>query len=648
ALTAEKFITNTFDQTAEGITHSERLYRTGDRAALRADNFIDYLGRIDQQVKIRGFRIEPGEIENRLMEMDGIEDVVVLPGENIHKKTGEIEDKYLCAYVVSGDKETFAPNRLREHLGRLLPEYMIPAYFVHMEAFPLTPTGKLDRRALPLPGTTDALGEYIAPRDEREKQLARIWSEILNVPVEKIGIHSNFFHIGGHSLKSTILVARIHKAFNVKISLNDIFTASTIKLLAELIDASSETRYASILPVEKKEYYPVSSAQERLYVVRQMTGADTAYNMPQVMELSDQLDVDRLENSFKQLIRRHESLRTSFKMVGEIPMQEINDTAEFAIDRHGFSGTPCPPAEVEGIVAAFIKPFLLDRAPLLRVGLVKTAETYILLVDMHHIISDGTSMVIMIKEFEALYSGSMPAPLKIQYKDYSEWQNSDKMTAVIGRQETFWMRELAGEIPVLKLPYDFARPAVQSFEGGSVKFSLPPAETEKLRTLAQKQDATLYMVLLAMFNVFLARMSGQEDIIVGCPIAGRRHADLESVIGMFVNTLVMRNYPTKNKGFNQFLDEIKEHTLQAFENQEFQFEDMVEKIKLQRDAGRNPLFDVVLVLQNLEETDKNTEKTHIRPYDTHHHISKFDMTLTVVETGDFLSFSLEYCSRLFK
>jgi len=519
-------------------------------------------------------------------------------------------------------------------------------------AIPLNPNGKLDRRALPAleaQARSQAGEAYAAPATEIEQRLVALWAEVLDINKDKIGMTANFFELGGHSLKATILGAKIHKAFDVKIPLVEIFRLPTVRESAQYIEnrqVSTEGKYAAVEPVEKKEYYVLSSAQRRLYILQQMVPHGVVYNMPQVQQLSMAVDKEKLTETFKQLIRRHESLRTSFIAVNEVPLQKIHDEVEFEIEYYDLDTDEHCSTQTR----TFIRPFDLSCAPLLRVGLIKTGEEkYVLMVDMHHIISDGVSQGVLLKEFLAIYDGVSLTTLRLHYKDFAEWQNSPAQREVLKKQEKYWSDRLAGELPVMNLPYDYTRPDVQGFEGSRRSFYLETGETAALKALAAREDVTLYMVLLAAFDLLSARLSGQEDIIVGVPVAGRSHADIQQIIGMFVNTLAVRNYPSAEKTMISFLQEVKTSALGAFENQDYPFEDLVEKVTVVRDVSRNPVFDVVFVLQNLAEQGTGVESDAAAPsYGYESRIAKFDMTLFAVETGENLTFSLEYCTRLFK
>jgi tyrocidine synthetase-3 len=684
-LTAEKFVINS----------NSRFYRTGDMGKWSSDGNLEFLGRIDTQVKIRGIRVETGEIENHLMGREDIKEAVVLAHE------GSAGEKYLCAYVVPANVKPDADADLKLYLSGKLPEYMIPSHFIGLDAIPFTPTGKINREALPEPKLSTK--GRIAPGNRVEERLAGIWAGILDIQTDTIGSDSDFFQLGGHSLKATTAASRIHKAFNVKIPLAEIFTHSTLRGMAKYIGRARQERFAAIGPVEKKEYYPLSPAQKRLHLLQQMDLPGTAYNLPQIIRI-EAPDLERFETAFKKLIRRHESLRTSFHLVADQPVQRVHEEVEFEIEYGQVEEEKGPLGQInacgedlatenterkegrwedekmgknapfgqinacggqypkshelraKSFISSFIRPFDLSQAPLLRCGLFKLADgTYTWIVDMHHIITDGASHAVLKDEFDRFYTGKtqdLPLP-RLQYKDYAQWQDRERQSEVIKRQETYWLKEFNGEVPVLQLPTDYPRPFMQSFEGCTVEFTLSPQESQMLKSLAKKTNTTLYMSILAVFNILLSKLSGQEDIIVGTPVMGRRHTDLERIIGIFVNTLAMRNQPRGEKGFKDFLSHVKERTLAAYDNQEYQFEDLVDKINVVRDIGRNPVFDVMFNLLNIEDytyTDDfpGSAREETCQYNHRKGTAKFDLTLTAVDLGERLIFTFEYCSKLFE
>jgi amino acid adenylation domain-containing protein len=563
-----------------------------------------------------------------------------------------------------------------------------PASFTPVPGKPTSSNVKFQRPQL----STD----YVEPGNKLEQLLANIWEKFFGI--EKIGIHDDFFELGGDSLKGMMLVNEYSELLGEIVHITVLFNATTIaelglyfsehypQALARLIGQEitpgeeSITRrlaesfgcktmdrktgsYTPIEPVEKKEYYPLSSAQKRLYILQQLDPGGTGYNMPWLIPLTGDIHRKRLENTFVSLIKRHESLRTSFIIINEDeePVQRVHDHLAFEIEKPtvmaSFVG-PSPTQVPEEIVMAFVRPFDLSRAPLLRVGFIKIGSLkYVLMVDMHHIISDGFSPRILERELLQLYQdgGKILMPLRIQYKDYSEWQNRQKEKNMLKEQEKFWLKEFEGDIPVLNLPIDYKRPVLQSFEGNSLFFEIGSSETRALKGIALEQGATLFMVLLAIYTILIARITNQEDIIIGTPTAGRNHPGLEHIIGMFVNTLALRNFPKGEKFYNSFVKEVKKRVLGAFENQSYQFDDLVGNIAVNRDTSRNPVFDVAFSYQMFDDAswagavtaEDAGDSTREKRMDIHE-TSKFDMTLTVVETRGKLVGLFEYCSRLFK
>jgi len=644
-LTAEKFIKNPYKP-------GDRLYRSGDKGRFFENGEIEYLGRIDHQVKIRGYRVELGEIENRLLMHAQVKDAVVLA----LARANDTADHYLCAYFTAeGELEI---SGLRKHLSTYLPDYMIPSHFISIAKIPLNPNGKIDWRALPEPGVGDAAKECTAPRDAVEKMMAEIWAEVLK-PKSPIGIDDNFFDLGGHSLNAALLTTRMHKVFNVKIPLREFLQGGCIREVAEYIKGAVEEKFIFIEPVEEKEYYPLSAAQKRMYILQQMDEESTAYNIPALMTLEGALDKTHLEGVFRQLIRRHESLRTSFITIAGEPVQRIHDHVEFEIEYKNSStdytdytdekDNKIHHSSFMNTPNHFIHSFDFSQAPLMRVGLAKQEEErHLLMVDMHHIITDGTSMELFVKEFMALYAGRPLPTLKLQYKDYAGWKSSEKEKNALKIQAEYWLKQFREAPPALDLPLDSPRPVVKSFEGRGYSFEITAAETDALKALASAEGTTLYMALLTLYYIFLSRLTGQEEIVVGTPVAGRSHADLEPIMGMFVNTLALRNNPAWEKNFCRFLKEVNENTLAAFANQDYPYEELVEKASVARDTGRNPLFDTMLNLRNMDISEIEITGLKMKPFPFEENVSKFDLTLRAFDAPGNLRFTFEYCSKLFK
>ncbi|MEE4570346.1 condensation domain-containing protein, partial [Paenibacillus polymyxa] len=637
-LTAEKFVPNPFaDATAADqadSTFANRMYRTGDLARWLPDGSIEYLGRIDHQVKIRGYRIELGEVEAQLLTVDGIQKAVVTAWEN------EDGHKDLCAYIVAS--ESLSLPELRNALQPKLPDYMIPTYVVQLDRFPLTPNGKIDRKALPAPEARLEGGlEYVAPRTPLEAKLAQIWQDVLKL--SSVGVTDSFFDVGGHSLRATSLVAKIHQELDSRMTLREVFQHFTIEQQAQLIATHGTDTYTVIPAAAKQSYYPVSSAQKRLYILSHLEGGDVSYNMPGVLVVEGPLQADRLEDAFRQLVARHETLRTSFEMVDGEVVQRVYDQVEFAVERLQASES-----EAEVYIESFVRSFDLRQAPLLRVRLIQTGpERHLLMYDMHHIISDGVSSNNIVQELGQLYEGQALKPLPIQYKDYAVWQQQEMQRESYQRREQFWLEHLAGELPVLDLPIAYPRPAVRSFEGATYEFTVDPNVSEQLHQVAAQTGSTLYMVLMSAYTVLLSKYSGQDDLIIGTPVAGRLLPELEPLIGMFVNTLAIRHQPQGNSTFHSYLLEARERTLQAFEHQDYPLEELVEKLDIVRDASRNPLFDTMFVLQNTESQEAKLETLSFSPYVQEHRISKFDLTLSMSDEDGQIKGSFEYCTKLF-
>ncbi len=659
-LTAERFLPDPFKP-------GERMYKTGDLARWLPDGNIDFLGRIDHQVKIRGFRIEPGEIESQLANHPQINEAVVLVLED--PEAGGGSGKYICAYYVASGDEEVEITKLREYLEQRLPDYMVPSYFIPLEKIPLTPNGKVARRQLPVPDKSSARENQAGPRNELEKELVLCWGEVLNrnTEAQALGIDDNFFASGGHSLKATLLISKMHRAFDVLVPLAVLFKYPTIRGLSRYIQDARKEQYLTIPAAPAQEVYPLSPAQKRVFILQQLEPQSVTYNMPYIESFSQSLDREKLEEVFRLLIRRHECLRTSFFMKANQPVQQVHEEVPFQVEYYEAGDAPPVEASAPSSVSAsdaavvegfsrYIRPFDLAKAPLMRVCSIDTGKgNNALLVDMHHIITDGTSQAVLREEFSALWqetsAESLP-PLPIRYIDFACWQNSSLGDSKMKDQERYWLDVFDGEIPVLNLPVDSPRPAIRRFEGYSLHFFVDEMENRALFQVTRTADITLFMAILALFNVLMAKLSGQEDVVVGSPIAARRHPDLQNIVGMFINTLALRNYPAAGKSFAHFLEDLKERTLGALDNQEYPFEELVEKAKVRRDTARNPLFDVMVNLLNQADFTGPTpgEGSGSGGSGQYVHVacmSKFDISLTAVDYGGRVGFNLEYSRHLF-
>ncbi|UCH94058.1 MAG: amino acid adenylation domain-containing protein [Candidatus Aminicenantes bacterium] len=645
---------------------SKKIYKTGDLACWLPDGNIEFLGRIDRQVKIRGFRIELEEIEKQLVKHPRVKETAVIC------RTDEKKDNYICAYFTgsgegkTGKKNLPEPAEFKEYLAQTLPGYMIPSYFVPLETLPCTSSGKIDRKALPVPGIEkEQSGVYIAPRSQIEEKLAVIWSGVLGIEKHLIGIDSDFLQLGGHSLKATSLVLKVQQALQVNVSLAEVFKRPTIRGMSAFIHAAEKTKYAPIESAEKKEYYPLSSAQARFYILQRVTPQSTAYNITAVYQVEGPVEKERFENALKRLIRQYEILRTSFEMIAGEPVQRIRQHLEFEIEYYDSEvageGDRCRweeladrnPQPATALISSFIRPFDLSRPPLLRLGLIKLAEEkHILVFDMHHIISDGTSMSIFLTGFMALYADRDINPLQLQYKDFARWQYNRLTSGQLKKQETYWDERFHGELPVLDIATDFPRPLVQHFEGDWFTLVLEKSVTRGLNHLLKETGTTLFMALLVVYNILLARYTGQEDIIIGTTIASRHHPDLEHVPGLLIETLALRNYPFGQQTFGEFLKVVKQSTLDAYDNQDYPFKELIKKLGAENEISRNPVFDAMLIVQNIEKTEFQLEGLKFSPYHSSdeeaRHMSKVDFTIEAMEAGDQVYFRLEYCTRLYK
>ncbi|MCP5054687.1 MAG: AMP-binding protein [bacterium] len=631
-LSAGKFFENPF-QTRFNFSHDHsRIYNTGDLARRLPDGNIEFIGRSDHQVKIRGHRIELQEVESHLAALPNIAEALVI---DMKDSTGET---CLCAYIVPASADTAPSGEVEVELSELrnllldsVPDYMVPAYFVTLQRIPLTPNGKVDRRALPEP-VTHVSRAYIAPRDNIDRKLIDIWSGVLSVEKGNIGIETDFFDLGGHSLKATILISRIHKLFNVKITLGEMFENPTVSGLARHIKTEARHQFIPIQPVETRTAYPLSLSQRRMYIFQQMQLQGTSCNLSSVWTLEGRCHPEKLRRTLQQLIHRHESLRTSFEMEGEEPVQRTHSNVEFQIEYFDLAANEHKEKNEESIIENFIRPFDLEKPPLLRVGLIKQDETrHIAVFDMHHIVSDGVSMGIFVREFMDIYSGKKLPPLRIHYKDFSRWQQDSVGNSRFNSQENYWLKQFAGQIPALNLPTDYPRPEEREFKGRKYYYQINPQLTAQIKQLAINTGSTLFMVLLTAYNLLLSQYTGGEDIVVGTGVAGRRHVDLDNMIGLFINMLALRNRPFKEKSVVEFLAEVKKNTLEAFANQDYPYETLINRLGLQGDSTGNPLFEAILQMQNMEIPDVDIPGLSLKPYPYETHTSRFDLVFYCIE-----------------
>jgi len=648
-LTQQKFIPNPFSN----YSHS-RLYQTGDKARYLSDGNIEYLGRIDNQVKIRGFRIELGEVEAVLSQHGDVQASCVIA----HEDTPG--DKRLVAYVVADQHCTPTISELRQFLKAKLPEYMIPNAFVILESLPLTPNGKVDRRALPAPGSySDRTEKYVAPRTPIEELLAQIWAQVLKV--EQVSIHDNFFELGGHSLLATQLLSRIRNIFKVELPLRELFAAATLAELAHLTEQLQQQKIEltspPILPRVKNAELPLSYAQQRLWFLDQLEPNSALYNIPIALCLVGTLNQAALEQSLQEIIHRHEALRTNFITVDGQPTQIIHwETAwrMSVIDWQHLSPTEQEIATQQLAQQQAIQPFDLATEALVKATLVVLSETEnILLVCMHHVVSDGWSMGMFIQELAQLYKAysqgqhSPLTPLPIQYADFAIWQRQWLQGDVLQSQLSYWQQQLANAPALLSLPTDRPRPAVQTFAGAHQEFTLSVELTGRLTKLSQEQGVTFFMTLLAAFDTLLYRYTGQSDILVGSPIANRDRSEIEGLIGFFVNTLVMRTNLAGEPSFSELLTRVREMAMDAYAHQNLPFEMLVEALQPQRDLSHTPLFQVMFALQNAPMPQVELTGLSVTPLIAESATAKFDLSLSMQNTATGMVGVWEYSTDLF-
>ena len=649
-LTAEKFIPNPFlPPTPSKGGERQRLYKTGDLARWLPDGNIDFLGRVDHQLKVRGYRIETGEIEQNLLAHTAIQAAVVVG----YKQAGQATE--LAAYLVAAPNAAIPPiEALRGHLAEALPSYMVPAYFVELDSLPLTISGKINRKALPEPQAAQLASstEYIAPRNHTETTLANIWENLLQR--ENIGVHDNFFDLGGHSLRAIRLVALVQQQLQVDISLSTIFAQPTIANLATFITGKEAIDFEGIEPVAIQASYELSHAQRRLWVLDQMGMGQNAYNIPEAIRIIGSLNTAALEQALTQFFNRHESLRTNFVLEDGQPRQIIRPAEAFNLKVSNWENSDAT------ALSAYIhthahEAFDLTKDALLKIEFLQLGDSeYILLFNMHHIISDGWSMDILFKELSLLYQAAdtdQPVeltPLRIQYKDYAAWQHqllSDSEAMVSLR--IYWVEQLA-DLTTLELPTDFPRPTIKTYQGAHLRTRFNENLLLQLEKVSRTNGATLFMTLTAIVKVLLYRYSGGQDIILGTPSAGRNHSDLHDQIGYYINTVVLRDHLEPNDSFTDTLVKVKQTALAAFEKELYPFDQLVEELELDRDMSRSPIFDVMLILQNNEQSELKFGETALSILPSPFEVSKFDLTFNFVQGTDGLEMDIEYNTDLFK
>ncbi|MCP4832714.1 MAG: AMP-binding protein, partial [Gammaproteobacteria bacterium] len=656
-LTAERFIADPFSQEP-----GQRMYRTGDLARYQADGTIEYVGRIDHQVKIRGFRIELGEIESALQSSDVVRDAVVLAQESQGSKQ-------LVAYVIPTDKTLVEADseqqhafraQLKEQLQTALPEYMVPAHLLLLTAFPLTPNGKLDKKALPAVDASQLQQAYVAPVTELEQQLAVIWQDALGI--EQVGLTDNFFELGGHSLLLTQVVSRVRQLLSVDIAMRVMFEARDLGHFAEKVSQSEGGLSDAIEPVSRDGKLALSYAQQRQWVLWQIEPDSSAYHMSSALRLTGALALDALQQSFDFLFARHEVLRTHFAQDDEGQLYQVinaHSTCKVVVEDIDLAGEDESVVLQRHLQALNDEVFDLGQGPLLRVKLLRlSADEHVLALVQHHVVSDEWSMQLMVNELVQAYGAfsqqQVPglATLPIQYADYAIWQRARLSGDEGERQLSYWQDKLGSEHPVLELPTDYARPLQASYRGATETIDLASGLVEQLSALAQSSGTTLFTLLLASFQTLLHRYSGQDEIRVGTPIANRNRLETENLIGFFVNTQVLRADFGDDLTFNELLAQVKQTTLEAQDNQDLPFEQLVDALQVERSLSHSPLFQVMFNYLTDKGADKGAQLSTIdgltvESVNWDSDTAQFDLSLDIEEHEAGISASFEYATDLF-
>ncbi len=644
-LTTEKFISNPFSSNPQS-----RLYKTGDLVRYLPDGNLEFLGRIDDQVKIRGFRIELGEIAAVLSEYPGLKQSIVIAREDIPG------DRRLIAYVVISPGEIISQVELRHFLLGKIPEYMVPAAFVFLDTLPLNPHGKIDRRALPAPNTSDLdnFTNFVLPQNPIQEVLSGIWTEVLGLEV--VGIYENFFELGGHSLLATKVISRCRQIFAVEIPLQILFEKPTIADLAQVI-SSSQTQHQQIIPqTAKRSSAPLSFAQQRLWFLEQLEPNTPAYIISKALRLKGQLNLCVLQKSLDAIATHHEALRTNFISSADgSPIQIINLPRPVELTVVDCKQKLVTPAQIQTILnRAAQQPFNLKSDLMLRVTLLQIdEEEHIILFVVHHIAADGWSLGILWHQLALVYEAFLdgkPSPLAklpIQYADFAIWQRQYLSGHVLEAQLRYWKNQLTNANTVLELPTDYPRLPVQTYRGAAASLILSPTLAVSLSTLSHRTGVTLFMTLLAAFGTLLHRYTGQEDILIGSPVAGRDRAEIEELIGFFINTVVLRINLTGNPSFLSLLSQVRQMALAAYAHQDTPFEKLVEASHCQRDLHRNPLFQVWFNMLNLGDIELELSGISVEPFPMLGNTATFDLSLYITEQNQGIQLELVYNTDLF-
>ena len=627
--TSKNFIRNPF---GKGY-----IYKTGDLGRYVENGEIEYIGRSDFQVKIRGLRIELGEIEKRIIEFSNIKSCVVV------KKGDNLSHEYLCAYFKA--ENNVNTKEIRSYLEKVLPKYMIPQYFIEIKDWPYSHNGKIDTKNLPEPQKEINKTYMIPPRNEIDAKLIEILKEVLNI--ESISIEDSFFELGGDSLSAINISVKIGNVFNAEILVRDILDNPIIKDISDIITRNINNKEKeAINKIQDAEYYELSSAQKRIYYASKFAGNEsTLYNTPGGVIFDGDVDAKKLENCINTVIKRHEALRTYFEIIDEKAVQKIANNIDFKLDILENQKYE----DIDSVFKEFVKPFDLSKVPLFRAKFVSFInKKSALFIDMHHIISDGTSMGIFTDELCKLYNGEKLQEINITYKDYAAYENQQINNDKLKEAEKYWVQKFEGEVPVLNMPLNYQRPAVQSFEGNKVYSLIDTDEAKQIEELSKKLGITPYMLLISVYYILLSKYTSQDDIVVGTPVVGRNISEVQNVIGMFVNTLALRQNIDSNLSFKEFAMQVKENLLNSYKYQTYPFDELINTLNIKRDTSRNPLFDTMFIYQNngYKEIELAGAKAEYYMPDTN--ISKFDLSLEAIPFYNGIKLSFEYVTKLFR
>jgi tyrocidine synthetase III len=641
-LTSLKFIDNPFEA-------GSRLYKTGDIARWLSDGNVEYLGRKDNQIKLRGYRIELGEIENAMLSYAGIDQAVVV----VRMVSSE---KQLVGYYTGAVAES---QPLKNHLSKVLPAYMIPSHFMLLESLPLNNNGKIDRKALPDPKLQDETQQSTTPVNAIEEQLVNIWSELIPGK-QQIGTLDNFFDLGGHSLKAMQIVSRVHKEMDVKIELRDFFIDPTIKGLAKIVAQSSADIYDEIVPVPEQAHYEASSGQKQLWMLNLANKDMLAYNLSLPFVFHGDLNPQALEKAVHTLVQRHEILRTTIIDIGGEPRQKIHDfdSAAYSVTYLDFRNNPSQQMIETRLDEEAETVFDLAKGRLFKAKVFHLEDRkFMFLITMHHIITDGWSVTVLLDELTTLYAcysrglGNPLPPLKIQYKDYVYWHNKKVNARQWSEHQKYWHDQFREEVPVLDFPTDYARGPLRTYNGDSINGFIEKETLENLKHISKHYGTTIFMMILTSIKALLYRYTGQNDIIIGSPVAGRDHANLENQLGMFINTLALRTKLADDETLETLLLRVKNVTLNAYAHQDYPFDSLVREINIKRQKNRAPLFDVIVAFQNIEIDNRNRiefeEDFIVENYNKRNTVSAFDLMLTAIEGTAGLYFTLTFNTDIF-